>query len=139
MKKPGQCLRNEAPWSAMLRIFRRRRSGACAVRKDYDLREVFQYINETALFKNQWQLKTASQADYLPAGARKISADLIQAGRRSGRGSGLFEPKVVYGYFPAQGDGNDVVVYQAAEVPSPRHAAHKPRERVLALHISSPA
>jgi hypothetical protein len=26
---------------------------------------VFQYINETALFKNQWQLKTASQSDYL--------------------------------------------------------------------------
>ncbi len=27
--------------------------------------------------------------------------------------SGLFEPKVVYGYFPAQADGNDVVVYDA--------------------------
>ena len=25
--------------------------------------------------------------------------------------SGLFEPKVVYGYFPAQGEGNDVIVY----------------------------
>jgi 5-methyltetrahydrofolate--homocysteine methyltransferase len=25
--------------------------------------------------------------------------------------SGLFEPKVVYGYFPCQSDGNDVVVY----------------------------
>ena len=24
------------------------------VKKDWDLREVFQYINETALFKNQW-------------------------------------------------------------------------------------
>ena len=35
------------------------------VKKDYDLRELFQYINETALFKNQWQLKTASQEDYL--------------------------------------------------------------------------
>ena len=35
------------------------------VRKDFDLNEVFQYINHTALFKNQWQLKTASQADYL--------------------------------------------------------------------------
>jgi 5-methyltetrahydrofolate--homocysteine methyltransferase len=34
------------------------------VRKDFDLREVFQYINDTALFKNQWQLKTASQEDY---------------------------------------------------------------------------
>lgn len=33
--------------------------------KDYDVREVFPYINETALFKNQWQLKTASQADYV--------------------------------------------------------------------------
>src|SRR5437660_6562568 len=33
--------------------------------KDYSLRDLFNYINETALFKNQWQLKTASQADYL--------------------------------------------------------------------------
>src|SRR5438477_4222493 len=30
------------------------------VRRDYDLREVFGYINKRALFKNQWQLKTAS-------------------------------------------------------------------------------
>src|SRR5260221_13960607 len=35
------------------------------VRKDFDLNEVFKYINHTALFKNQWQLKTAAQADYL--------------------------------------------------------------------------
>ena len=35
------------------------------VRKDFDLREVFSYINPTALFKNQWQLKTASQQDYV--------------------------------------------------------------------------
>jgi 5-methyltetrahydrofolate--homocysteine methyltransferase len=35
------------------------------VRKDFDLNEVYKYINHTALFKNQWQLKTASQADYL--------------------------------------------------------------------------
>ena len=37
---------------------------ACAQAGDFDLREIFQYINETALFKNQWQLKTASQEDY---------------------------------------------------------------------------
>jgi len=35
------------------------------VRKDYALHEVFRYINETALFKKQWQLKTASEADYV--------------------------------------------------------------------------
>jgi 5-methyltetrahydrofolate--homocysteine methyltransferase len=81
------------------------------VKKDFDVRELFSYINETALFKNQWQLKTASQEDYLRLVAEKFRPvkqrleDEISA-------SGLFEPKVVYGYFPAQGDGNDLVVYE---------------------------
>jgi 5-methyltetrahydrofolate--homocysteine methyltransferase len=86
------------------------------VRKDYDLRELFQYINETALFKNQWQLKTASQADYLRLVQEKFRPILHKL-EDEVAGSGLFEPKVVYGYFPAQADGNDVVVYDAA-VPS---------------------
>src|SRR5215468_4213130 len=81
------------------------------VRKDYNLRELFQYINETALFKNQWQLKTASQSDYLrlvdakfrPI-LRKLEDEVFE--------SGLFAPAVVYGYFPAQSDGNDVIVYE---------------------------
>jgi 5-methyltetrahydrofolate--homocysteine methyltransferase len=81
------------------------------VRKDFDLRELFLYINETALFKNQWQLKTASQEDYLRLVEekfrpikKKLEEEIIA--------SGIFEPKVVYGYFPAQGDGNDVIVYE---------------------------
>ena len=41
--------------------------------RDFDLREIFPYINETALFKNQWQLKTASQQDYLRLDRGKIS------------------------------------------------------------------
>ena len=76
--------------------------------KDYDLRELFQYINDTALFKNQWQLKTASQEDYARLVEekyrpikKKLEEDVIAAG--------WFEPKVVYGYFPAQGDGNESV------------------------------
>ena len=81
------------------------------VKKDYDLRELFGYINETALFKNQWQLKTASQQDYL-----RLVEEKYRPIKRELEGevvaSGLFDPKVVYGYFPAQGDGNDVVVYE---------------------------
>jgi 5-methyltetrahydrofolate--homocysteine methyltransferase len=79
--------------------------------KDYDLREIFQYINDTALFKNQWQLKTASQEDYARLVEEKyrpikkqLQEEVITAG--------LFEPKVVYGYFPAQAEGNDVIVYE---------------------------
>jgi 5-methyltetrahydrofolate--homocysteine methyltransferase len=81
------------------------------VRTDFDLRELFPYINETALFKNQWQLKTASQEDYLKLVEQKfrpirkqLEAEVIA--------SGIFEPKAVYGYFPCQSEGNDVVVYE---------------------------
>ena len=80
------------------------------VKRDYDLRELFAYINDTALFKNQWQLKTASQEDYLRLveekyrPVKKRLEDEVVA-------SGLFEPRVVYGYFPAQSEGNDLIVY----------------------------
>ena len=80
------------------------------VRKDYDLRELFHYINDTALFKNQWQLKTASQEDYARLVEEKYRPIKKQL-EEEVLASGWFEPKVVYGYFPAQGDGNDVVVY----------------------------
>jgi len=82
--------------------------------KHYDVRDVFPYINETALFKNQWQLKTASQADYVRLVEEKFRP-IKKRLEEEVAGSGLFEPKVVYGYFPCQSDGNDVVVY---EVPS---------------------
>jgi 5-methyltetrahydrofolate--homocysteine methyltransferase len=79
--------------------------------KHYDVRDVFPYINETALFKNQWQLKTASQADYVRLVEEKFRP-IKKKLEEEVAGSGLFEPKVVYGYFPCQSDGNDVVVYE---------------------------
>src|SRR5271165_3954726 len=87
------------------------------VRKDYDLREVFRYINETALFKNQWQLKTASQSDYVRLVEEKFRP-ILRKLEDEVAGSGLFEPAVVYGYFPAQADGNDVVVYRVPSTES---------------------
>jgi 5-methyltetrahydrofolate--homocysteine methyltransferase len=80
------------------------------VKKDYDLRAIFPFVNDTALFKNQWQLKTASQEDYARLVEEKyrpikkqLEEEIIQ--------SRLFEPKTVWGYFPAQSQGNDVIVY----------------------------
>jgi len=56
-------------------------------------------------------LKTASQADYVRLVEEKfrpIKGKLEE----EVAGSGLFEPKVVYGYFPCLSEGNDVVVYE---------------------------
>jgi 5-methyltetrahydrofolate--homocysteine methyltransferase len=91
------------------------------VRKDFDLRELFQYVNDTALFKNQWQLKTASQEDYLRLVEQKFRPIKKQL-QEEVIASGVFEPKVVYGYFPAQSEGNDVVVYEPVD-PSGRRDA----------------
>ncbi len=85
------------------------------VKKDYNLRELFNYINETALFKNQWQLKTASQADYLRLVEEKFRPILRKLEDEVFE-SGLFAPAVVYGYFPAQSDGNDVIVYEPPKI-----------------------
>jgi 5-methyltetrahydrofolate--homocysteine methyltransferase len=84
------------------------------VAKDFDLRQLFDYINETALFKNQWQLKTASAEDYARLVQEKfrpilerLKSEVIEAG--------WFEPKAVYGYFLCQSEGNDLILYESAD------------------------
>jgi 5-methyltetrahydrofolate--homocysteine methyltransferase len=76
----------------------------------FDLNELFQYINETALFKNQWQLKTASQEDYVRLVQDKYRP-ILKKLQQEVMDAGWFSPKVVYGFFPVQSDGNDLVIY----------------------------
>src|SRR5206468_8002748 len=84
-------------------------------KKDWDLREVFQYINETALFKNQWQLKTASAEDYKRLVEEKYRPILAELEEECIRDN-WFDAKTVYGYFPCNSDGNSVIVYDPASV-----------------------
>jgi 5-methyltetrahydrofolate--homocysteine methyltransferase len=99
--------------------------------KDFDLREMFQYINDTALFKNQWQLKTASQEDYLRLVEQKFRPIKKQL-EEEVIASGWFEPKVVYGYFPAQSEGNDVIVYAPPSGSSSALSSRAEQDRSLA-------
>jgi 5-methyltetrahydrofolate--homocysteine methyltransferase len=84
-------------------------------KKDWNLREVFQYINETALFKNQWQLKTASAEDYKRLVEEKYRPILAELEDECIRDN-WFEPKTVFGYFPCNAEGNSVVVYDPPSV-----------------------
>ena len=80
------------------------------VKSDWDLREVFSYINETALFKNQWQLKTASATDYKRIVEEKFRG-VLQELQDEAIGENWFEPKAVYGYYPCLSEGNTVFLY----------------------------
>ena len=85
------------------------------VLKQFDLRQIFPYVNELALFKNQWQLKTASASDYKRLVDEKFRPIFLQL-QEEVIANGWFEPKTVYGYYPCQSDGNDVILYDAPEL-----------------------
>jgi 5-methyltetrahydrofolate--homocysteine methyltransferase len=78
--------------------------------KNYNLDEIFPYLNETALFKNQWQLKTAAQADYLRLVEEKFRP-ILQDLEAEVKAAGWFEPKSIIGFYPCAGDHDDLVVF----------------------------
>jgi 5-methyltetrahydrofolate--homocysteine methyltransferase len=81
---------------------------------DIPIEDVFAYINETALFKGQWQFKQGrtSAEEYQALVAEKVRPVYEELKQRSAR-EGLLVPRAVYGYFPAQSSGNDLIVYDA--------------------------
>ena len=76
------------------------------------LDDIFPYINEAALIKGQWQVRKGkrSEEEYTKELRQKIYPDLERLKRQS-RSEHLLNPKVVYGYFPCQSDGNDLIIY----------------------------
>jgi 5-methyltetrahydrofolate--homocysteine methyltransferase len=79
---------------------------------DIKLDDVFAFINETALFKGQWQFKQGRTPidEYQKLVQNKVRPIYEELKERSKR-EGLLVPKVVYGYFRCQSEGNDLVVY----------------------------
>ncbi|HVF28605.1 MAG TPA: vitamin B12 dependent-methionine synthase activation domain-containing protein, partial [Pyrinomonadaceae bacterium] len=80
--------------------------------EDVSLDEVFAFVNETALFKGQWQFKQGRRAadEYRALVAGKVRPIYDELKERSKR-EHLLVPRAVYGYFPCQSAGNDLVIY----------------------------
>ena len=84
--------------------------------EDVPLDEVFAFVNEPALFKGQWQFKQGRSPaeDYRALVAQKVRPIYEELKQRSERAR-LLTPRVVYGYFPCQSAGNDLVIYHDDE------------------------
>jgi 5-methyltetrahydrofolate--homocysteine methyltransferase len=78
--------------------------------KSYKLDDIFPYLNETALFKNQWQLKTAAQGDYLRLVEEKYRPILLDL-QKEVITSGCFEPKSVIGFYPCASERDDLIIF----------------------------
>lgn len=77
---------------------------------------VYPYVNPNALFLGQWDFKKKGLTDeqyekMLDEKARPVFEEL----KKRGVAEKLIEPKVVYGYFPVQSDGDDLIVYHVDE------------------------
>jgi 5-methyltetrahydrofolate--homocysteine methyltransferase len=83
------------------------------VAKGIPLDDIASYLNETALFRNQWGYRPESgesDADFKERVRAELRACLDEA-----KAEGLLVPQVVWGYLPVNADGNDLVVYADGE------------------------
>lgn len=80
--------------------------------------KIYEYINETALFKGSWNVyKDRSKTD-------EVYNELIRTEiypkfnelKLLAKREKLLNPVVIYGYFPCQSDGNELIIYKPKDI-----------------------
>jgi 5-methyltetrahydrofolate--homocysteine methyltransferase len=77
---------------------------------------VFQHLYKNELFRLSWGAKNAHGEEW-----EKLQAEFearLEKMKRDALRSGWLQPQSVYGYWPAQSDGNDLVLFDFADLPA---------------------
>jgi 5-methyltetrahydrofolate--homocysteine methyltransferase len=94
--------------------------------KGISLDEIAEYVNETALFRNQWQYRpegSESDDDFKERIRAVFRSELAAA-----KAGGYLVPQVVYGYYCVNGDGDDLVVWTDESRTTEACRFHYPRQ-----------
>ena len=94
--------------------------------KGIPLDDIVQFVNETALFRNQWQFRPEgdeTDEDFKTRLRARLRQELAQA-----KAAGFLVPQVVYGYFCVNSDGDDLVVWSDATRTTEIERFHYPRQ-----------
>ncbi len=96
------------------------------VAKGVALDQISRYVNETALFRNQWQYRPdkGESDEAFKERIRPVYRKVLS----SAIADGLLVPQVVYGWFAVNGDGNDLIVWDGAERTVELTRFHFPRQ-----------
>ena len=91
-----------------------------------DLDEIYPFINTVALFRGQWQFKKGrlTDAEY-EAKLDETIVPVFERLKQRCRDEQILRPRVVYGYWPCAGEGDDLIVYE------PGAASGGPRRELL--------
>ena len=94
--------------------------------------DIAAYINETALFRNQWQFRPDKRADGTVETDDEFKArirPILREQLASAKASGVLVPQVVYGYFCVNGAGDDLIVWTDETRTTERCRFSYPRQR----------
>lgn len=80
------------------------------------LDQIYPFVNETALFKTQWQFVRGNKdtADY----ERQLEDEvrpIFDRYKRDMKADNILQGKVVYGFWPCNSDGDDLVIYDPVD------------------------
>jgi 5-methyltetrahydrofolate--homocysteine methyltransferase len=82
--------------------------------RDIPLQRIYPYIDKTALFRGQWGFKQGALDN--AAFERMLAEEAEPILRRlqtQAEAERMLEPALVYGYFPVNSEGNDVIVFDS--------------------------
>jgi len=80
------------------------------------LDDIYAFVNKVALYRGQWQFKKGkqSQDDYDAQLWDEIDP-IFDRLRKQCKEENILQPQVVYGYFPCNSDGDDLIVFDAID------------------------
>src|SRR3954452_10280068 len=100
--------------------------------KGVGIDDVAGWLNETALFRNQWQFRPQKGTDGKMESDDDFKARIRPTLREQlaiAKAGDVLVPSVVYGYFPVNGDGDDLVVWTDENRTTERTRFHSPRQQ----------
>ena len=112
-------------------VFRPPFVGAKVV-KGIPLDDIATYLNETAIFRNQWGFRPEAKADGTTETDEEFKArirPILRSQLAEAKATDMLVPQVVYGYFPANADGDDLVIWTDETRTAERARFHYPRQK----------
>jgi 5-methyltetrahydrofolate--homocysteine methyltransferase len=96
--------------------------------KGLSIDDIAAFVNETALFRNQWQFRP--EGGETDEQFKERIRPQLRAQLAAAKASGVLVPQLVYGYFAANSDGNDLVIWTDESRTAELARFSYPRQRV---------
>ncbi len=107
------------------------------VAKGISLDEIAAYLNETALFRNQWQFRPEKGGGENDEQFKERIRPVLREQLDRAKAEGLLVPAVAWGYFAVNSQGDDLVVWKDDDRSQEWLRFHFPRQRKAPFHCIS--